>query len=199
MAVSAVPYSEEVGRSVVDALLHIASVYSLLPHIPVDSWSRLNKRPSLPPVCLGRSTGTLRAIVRQVRTFGDIEIFMSCLLLVWSEWDPVDYLGFADMCTSIREYFSGIGMGGDRGDLVERLDQVLEGLDRGLGFLKKRKPSICGYNIQRAKGQYVRLKGILLEVDREALEILTRESDYVCRTILINLPTCGRTQNPIRR
>ena len=38
-AALAVPYTEGVGQSVVDALLHIASVDSLRPHIPVGIWT----------------------------------------------------------------------------------------------------------------------------------------------------------------
>ena len=150
--------------------------------------------PSLSPVYLGRSTGTVRAVVRQVRTQGDIEILKSYLLLVWSEWDPVDYLGLTDIRTSIGEDFSGIGMGRDRESLSERLDQVSGRLNRGSGSLKQRRRSICGHNIQRAKGQYVWLKGILLELNREALEMLTRTSS-VDQTISIRSPQRADTES----
>ena len=49
-AALAVPYTEEVGQSVVDALLQIASEGRLQPFIPVDIWAWLKKRPSLPPI-----------------------------------------------------------------------------------------------------------------------------------------------------
>ena len=49
-AALAVPYTEEVGQSVVDVLLQIASNSSLRLHIPRDVWALLKKRVSLPPV-----------------------------------------------------------------------------------------------------------------------------------------------------
>jgi len=39
LAVLAVPYTEEVGTSVVDTLLQIASLDPLRPYIPVDVWA----------------------------------------------------------------------------------------------------------------------------------------------------------------
>jgi hypothetical protein len=90
VAASAVPYTEEAGQSVVDILLHIASVDSLRPHIPTGIWTWLNKRPSLPPKCVGRSRGSSGDVVRQVRALRDTEILKSYLLLVLSEWDCID-------------------------------------------------------------------------------------------------------------
>ena len=46
-AVLAVSYTEEAGQSVVDMLLHIASVDLLQPHIPDSVWAWLKKQPSL--------------------------------------------------------------------------------------------------------------------------------------------------------
>jgi len=63
-AASAVPYTEEVGQSVVDTLLYIASIDSLRPHIPVGIWTWLKKQPSLPPECEGRQKGTSGDVVR---------------------------------------------------------------------------------------------------------------------------------------
>jgi len=175
-AASAVAYTEEVGQSVVDVLLQIATVDSLRSHIPVDIWVCLKKRPTLPPECSGRSKGTERDVVRHVRALGDIEVFKSYLLLVWSEWDPVSSLseGLAEMQIAIREDFSGIGMGRHRGDLIERLDHVLGQLDRGLEHFKEHKPGLLERNIPCAKGQYGELKEVLLEVDREAMDVLAR-------------------------
>jgi len=163
-AASAVPYTEEVGESVVDALLHIASVDSLRPHIPIDIWAWLKKQPSLPHWSPGRSRATEGHVVRHVRALGDIEVLKSYLLLVWSEWDFIWPDGFGEMCTSIREDFGGIEMGHHREDLIERLDHVLGQLDRGLGHFKERKPSLDAGHIQRAKDHYGELK-VLLEVD----------------------------------
>ena len=126
-AASAIPYTEEVGQSVVDALLHIASNDSLRPHIHVGMWVWLEKRPSLPPECFGRSRGTGWKVVRHIRALGDIEILKSYFLLVWSEWDPIFGWseGLAEMQASIREDFNGLEMGRHREDLIERLDHVL--------------------------------------------------------------------------
>jgi hypothetical protein len=86
-AVSAAPDTERVAQSVVDTLLQIASKEKLLPHIPVNIWSWLTKRPRLPAVCLGRNVGTSAHVVKAVRALKDIEILKSYFLLVWSEWN----------------------------------------------------------------------------------------------------------------
>jgi len=194
-AVLAVPYTEEVGQSVVDTLLQIAYVDWLRPSIPVDVWAWLKKRPSLPPVCRGRSVGTRHSVVRRVRELGDIDILESYLLLVWSEWDCVLLEGLAEMGTSIREDLSGIRMGHHREVLIKRLDHVLGQLDRGLEHLRENKSSLGEDHLPRAKERYVELREILLEVDHGALEILTRTSFG-----LINLfNSLTRPQNPTQR
>jgi hypothetical protein len=48
-AASALPYTDEVGERVVDALLGMATRDNLRPHIPVVAWDWLNKRPDLSP------------------------------------------------------------------------------------------------------------------------------------------------------
>ena len=123
-AVSAVPYSEEVGQSVVDALLQISSHLPLQPHIPVDMWAWLKRRPPLPPVCWGRLNGSSRGVVRQVRRLGDVEILKSYLLLVWSEWDSLGSDGWFEMQILIRGDLDGIGMWCHRDDLIKHLDHV---------------------------------------------------------------------------
>ena len=174
-AASAISYTADIDRSVVDALLHIASIDSLRPQIPVGIWKWLNKRPSLPPVCFGRSMGTKRNVVCQVRELGDTEILKSYFLLVWSEWDYIfEGSSRIEMQISIREDFCGVGLGHHRKDLVERLDHVLRQLDRGSGYLKQHKLWIDEDDIQRAKRQYQMLKEVLVEVDREAMETLIR-------------------------
>jgi hypothetical protein len=176
-AVSAVPRTQEVSRSVVDTLLHIASVDSLRSHIPVGIWAWLDMRPSLPPVCFGRPSGTGRNVVQHIRKLGDVKILKSYFLLVWSEWDPISdppYQNTVGMQVSIWEDFSGLEAGPHRKDLINRLDHVLEQLDRGLEYLKQHKPSIDERHLRRAKEDYTKLKEVLLEVDREAVEILTR-------------------------
>lgn len=174
-AASAVPYTDDIGQSVVDTLLQIAHLDPLSPHIPVAMWSWLNKRPSLHPICWGRYWGTDRNVLRSVRTLSDIRILKSYLLLVWSEWDSLWTEGFDEMCTLIQEDFSGIGMGDHRQDLLQHLDCVLERLDLGLEHLQRHKPSLDGGAIQWMKAQYGKLERILLEVDERARTTLTRE------------------------
>ncbi|KAF9780489.1 hypothetical protein BJ322DRAFT_295883 [Thelephora terrestris] len=162
---------EEVERRVVDALLQIASVDSLRPHVPDDSWSWLNKRPSLPPVCLGRSMATKKHVVRRVGELEDVEILKSYLVLVWSEWDPIgspklDPAGshrcLREMQLVISRNFRGDGMQAHRKDLVDHLVRVLGQLGRGLEDLKEGKPWIDEDDVERAKVQYLKLRDVLL-------------------------------------
>jgi len=173
-AASEIPVTEEVGQNVIDALLHIASIDSLRQYIPLDIWAWLKRRPSLPPICLGRSMGTGENVVRLVRQLGDAEILTSYFLLVWSEWDFTDDIGCAEMQVSIQEDLHGIRLGHHRRALVERLDHVLRQLDRGPQYLKQSKSWISEAGVQLAKERYNQLKYTVLEVDREATEILTR-------------------------
>ena len=177
-AASALPYAEDVCESVVDTLLHIASVDSLRPHIPVDVWTWLKEQPSLPPECSGRSRGSSGDVVRRVRALGDIGILKSYLVLIWSEWDHIDDQqsgGLAEMQVSIREDFSGIEMWRHRQDLIKRLEHVLGQLDGGLDHLQQQKPSLDTHHISRAKTQYTELKEVVLEVDAEAMNSLARK------------------------
>ena len=167
-ATLAIPYTEEVGQSVVDALLQIASVDSLRPHIPIGIWAWLKRRPSPPPVCYGRWIGIKEDVVRHVRALEDIEILKSYFLFVWSEWDPVKYpwerRSLQEMWTSIQEDFGGIGMGHHRKELINRLDHILGQLDLGLEHLRLHKPSLDDDDVQTAKEQYGELKKLLLDI-----------------------------------
>ena len=178
-----VPYTDKVGKSVVDTLLQIASNGSLRPHIPVGMWLWLNKKPILLPTCIGRLQGSSRVVVQAVRGLGDKETLKSYLLLVWSEWDPIhsegvhNYSGqyashqksLHEMCISIREDFSGIRMREHREDLLQRLDHILGQLDLGLSHLQQYKPSLSGDSILQMKEQYGELKRVLLEVGRKVV------------------------------
>ena len=189
-ATSAIPYTEEVGQSVVDALLQIASVASLRPHIPIGIWAWLKRRPSPPPKCLGRWQGIQGNVICHVRALGDIEILKSYFLFIWSEWQPFKYpwehRSLQEMLTSIQEDFSGIGMGHHRKELVNRLDHILGQLDLGLEHLRLRKPSLDDDDVRVAKEQYRELKKLLLEVDGEAVDTPTRAS---LRSVLFGLLT----------
>ena len=173
-AAMVVPYTEEVCQSVVDTLLQIASVRHLEPYIPVEIWAWLKERPSLPPICTGRDKGTMGRVVRSVRKIGDVEILESYFLLVWSEWDFIYRTGFTIMKISIREDLGRIGMGRHREVLVKRLDHILGQLDMGLEHLKEQNPDLDQDHIPEAREQYKELREELLEVDREASEILIR-------------------------
>lgn len=81
-----VPHTDEIGHSVVDTLLQIASNPHLQPHIPTNMWSWLIGLPPLPPVCAGRDWGTRPHAVQTVLALGNIETLKSYLFLVWSEW-----------------------------------------------------------------------------------------------------------------
>jgi len=191
-----IPYTEEVGQSVVDTLLQIASVDGLQPYIPVDIWAWLKNRPYLPPICDGRSVGTRDRVVRRAREIGDVEILESYFLLVWSEWNVLDQDGFAEMRASIREDFAGIGMGHHREVLLERLDHVLGQLRWAISErLNQQNPSLAENHIPVARGQYGKLKQVLVEADREALEILTRTSF----ALINSFNSFTRPQNPTRR
>ena len=137
-AVLAVPCTEEVGRSVVDTTLQIASEDSLRPRIPISIWALFKERPALPPTCPGRSSGTKPDVIRHVRGLGEPEILKLYFLLVWLEWEHLsaDRLN-AMMEVSIREDFCGTGMGQHREDLAQWLDHILGELDRGLGYFKQ--------------------------------------------------------------
>ena len=165
-AALAVPYSRDIGQCVVDTLLLIASQESLRPHVPVDMWSWLNKRPLLPPTCTGGPRGTEPDVVQAVRGLRDVEVLTSYLLVVWSEWVCIYVGGLEEMCASIREDFSGIGMVDRRKDLLRRLDHILDQLDLGLEPILQHEQGLGEDDIRSMKDQYKRLKEVLLEVDR---------------------------------
>ena len=173
-AASAVPYSEEVCQNVIKTLLKVSYYGLLRPHIPINTWAWLKRRPALPPVCWVRSNGSTGPIVHHVRGLGDIEILKSYFLLVWSEWDGLWADGFVEMEISIREDFGGIGMWCHRDDLIKHLDHVQGELDQGLEYLEQDNPWIDEGDIQQRKHQYSHLKNTLLEVDKRAMETLIR-------------------------
>ena len=165
-AASTVQHTDEVERSVVNALLSIASVDRLRPHILDGHWSWFNKRPILPPVCLGRSVGTRKHVVRYVRKLKDVEILKSYFLLVWSQWDHITYPGaLSEMRMAIKKEFKGVEMEGHRKDLITHLDHILQQLDRGLGYLRQHKLWIEQHDVQMAKAQYQRFRQDLLQMD----------------------------------
>ena len=184
-----VPYTEEVAQSVVDTLLQIASESELLPHIPVDVWWWLTKRPSLPPVCLGRYYGTKLQVIKAVQRLEDIEALTSYLLITWSEWDTFD--GIGAIYVSIHEIFSRVGMGHHRADLIKQLDHVLRQLGKGLGYLKQHNPAIYRNKLLTMERQYGGIKEALLEANIKAI---TRVSDPIIILLCI-LTQVGNSQD----
>ena len=166
-AAIAVPYSEEIGQSVVAVLLQLASIDSLQPYIPLTIWAFLEKRLSLPHRHLGRTLETSGPVVRRVQALGNIEILKSYFLFVWSDWYPP--WGFAAMCTSINEDFGGFGMEHHRRELIEQLDHVLEQLDQGLEHLQQYSPDISGPDIQVTKERYGEFRKLLVGLDKKSL------------------------------
>ncbi|KAF9780473.1 hypothetical protein BJ322DRAFT_1083043 [Thelephora terrestris] len=179
-AVLQVPYTDEVGRSVVDATLQIASIVSLRRHIRIEVWALFKKRPSLPPVCKGRSMGTNQGIISHIQGLKDFEILKSYFLLVWSEWESPSPSSLQAMEISIRENFSGTGSWRQREDLVQGLDHVLGELGRGPDYLMRHTTRVIDApGILARKKKYKKLKDVLLKVERKAvMEIITRSEGY---------------------
>ena len=169
VAVSAVPYTEQVAQSVVITLLLIAYWPGLSQHIPTDVWSWLTKQPSLPPICLEHDRGSDPDVCEVVLGLRDIEIIKSYFLLIWSEWNTLHHGGFYTVCASIRKDFSKAGNGHHRTELIHHLDHILAQLGQGLEYLQQNNPDLSEDELQRMKDQYGMLKDILLETNVEAV------------------------------
>lgn len=199
--VSTTPPTEELSRGVVDALLLIASQRELSPHITLGAWSWLKKRSSLPPECMGRFVGARLDIVKTVQGLKDIEVLKSYLILVWSEWGAIPDESFDEMCGSIPRDFGGIGMGCHREDLVQRLDQTLGQLDRGIEHLQQHDSWIAESDLRKMEGQYGKLRDILQEVNVGAIArtsypiimflwVTTQANTYrISRSIYVRTPS----------
>jgi hypothetical protein len=169
-AVSAVPYSEEVGMAVVDMLLRLALRNTIRRYIPIDVWAWLKKRLSLPPECQGRDEGTKGSVVYHIRQLGDFDILKSYFLLVWSEWNRLE--GFNEMRAILEQDVYGIGMHLYREELIKRLDHILGELDRGLEYIGQHQPMGWEPDIEWRKEQYRSLREALLEVERTMVDDL---------------------------
>ena len=130
-AASVLPYTDDVGRSVSNALLQIASWDSLRPHIPILAWNWLKKRPILRPRCLGLIFGTQDAVIQAIVELGDVGLVTSYLFVIWSEWNHAYSSRFLATTQSIKEELCGIGALGCHADLIRRLDYVVSQLDLG--------------------------------------------------------------------
>jgi len=151
---SALPYTDDVGRSVITTLLNIASS-DLSPHMPMVAWDWLNKRPALGLESFRPQT--IGFTVHAVRQLRDVKLVVSYLCTVWSEWHQLSYHDRPAMCSLIEEEMGGIGATGHRTDLIRRLDYVLLQLGQRRGALRE---------------EYEELRKELLKVDEEAMRIL---------------------------
>lgn len=153
-AAEAIPYTEEIGRSTIDTLLQIAAVDLLRPHIPIELWTWLKKRPSFPPVFHGLLAGGHADTVASIRRLQDIDLFKSYFLLVWTDKFKPHASAIHEMRSLISEKFGGSGMAGHREDLLKRLDCILEEVDQMPESVFQ----------QKAKRRYTKLKDALLDL-----------------------------------
>ena len=154
-AASAIPYTEEVGLSVVDALFQIAYIDLLRPHIPIEMWGWVKRGVSFPSVCSGLALGARVSTVAYVRKLGDVDLLKSYFVLIWTDRWIFRSAQTFDMEVSLREDFCGAEMAHHRKDLIERLDYIL-------GQLTRRVET---YPVREAKAQYTKLRDILVKVD----------------------------------
>ena len=162
-AASAVPYTEEVGQDIVSALLQISMYDTLRPHIPIEIWTRLKNHSILPPLNQGRDIPISSNTLRYIRGLRNIEILKSFLILAWSQ-DTTIYPKI--YVKDLLKDFCGIGMWGHRKDLIERLEHVLTSRNRRGGYI--------GHRMTTEYERLQRLKSVLLEVETEAMNTLTR-------------------------
>jgi hypothetical protein len=172
-AASALPPTEEVCQSVAKTFSRIVPNPSQLLHIPIESWVFLKEVSTPPRLGWKYHYTSSQDTVRHFRGLGDVDILKSYFLFIWSEWAWLH--GVDEMLVSIREDLWGIGMGPHRDDLIQRLDYVLGRLDQGLwDFHTRQEWGINWDDVQLRKRDFESLKAALLEVDREAMDILAR-------------------------
>ena len=188
-AVSTVPDTEEVIRSVVGTLMQIANVESLRAHIPVETWAWMKKWQSLPVVDWGQFSSATQDAICHVRELEDFEIIGSYFLLVCSDWYGIPTDTFDEVEISIRRVFGRIGMQGHREGLLKQLGSILEVMDAEM----KRDGKV---DYKKGLKQCRKLQGVLQDMDREATETLARKP-----LKLIHLNGCtdlrGCIQDPI--
>ena len=160
-AASMLPYTDDVGRSVVETLFDMVSSH-LSPHIPMVAWDWLNRRPVLPPKSVAFRSGAIGSMVQIIRELRDTRLIVSYLHIIWSEWCQLGSYGVLVMRQLIREELGGIGAAEHHTDLIQKLDYVLSQLDQ-----------LQGVSLLLVEGEYEELRRELLEVDEEAMGILT--------------------------
>ena len=186
-AASAVPYTDNVGGSVVVGLLNMASIDRLLSHIPVVAWDWLNKLPVIPAECAALLPGPTKSVVQTIQQLGSVKLIALYLCIIWSEERKISSDGFSAMGRLIREELGGIGAAGYRKDLIRRLDCVLSQLD-----LRQARQSLLGNPWDPTVRGYEKLREELLEIDREATKILTGTSSTELSPLLRPLTSVCR-------
>jgi len=143
---------------VVDKLLQIVCWKDLLSYITADLWSWFTRCPPLPPTW-GYRFGSHPNVAKADKCWGGRgsnrdEVFKSYLLLIWSEWGPLQDEDFDEICAMTRSYFGGIRNGRHRADPIQRLDYILG----RLGHLKRHRPDLGKHDFQTMKSQYRKLR-----------------------------------------
>ena len=186
-AVLATPFCEEVGQSVVDALLRISQWDTLRPHIPIGIFAWLKRQPFLPYRRKGLGYPPGSGVIRYIRCLGDIEILKSYFLLIWSHWYILSEWQANDTQVSLGEDFRGITMQHHRKDLTERLGYILKQLDQEL--MESPKDAYYTKNsILLARRRYRPLLATLEEEDRKSMNptsvCLQSQSFVMCILII---------------
>ena len=164
-AVSTVPDTEEVVRSVVGTLMQITNVDSLRPHIPVEIWRWIKKWQSLPLADWGRFYKATPDAVSYVRGLEDLEI-IKLYIHAWLVWYFPSTDALDEVEISIGEDFGGIGMWGHREDILNWLDYVLE--------IMRAEEDDLAHSSQRLR-RCGRLKEVVLDIDEEATKTIARK------------------------
>ena len=135
-------------------------------------------------------------VIHHVRGFGDVEIPTSYFLLLWSEWVFRGDSSTLQTQIFFREDFGGTGLEHNRQELIERLDRILEELNREAERFRKHRPLLIGNHAYFARNEYKSLRETLLEVEKEAM------NTPACASQKSNLPavvliTVGMYRTPL--
>ena len=177
-AASELPDTHDVHESVVHSLLEMAFDEGIRPHIPVVAWEWLKKRPALNHGSSVLWDGGSEQVVQVVRTLGDIELIMSYLFVIWSEWNALRSNDCEGMQRLIREELNGVRAARCRVELIQRLDYILSQLDQGRECLYPRGWNVSEAEFLQVRQHYERFRRDLLELDKEAAQVLAGMSPW---------------------
>jgi hypothetical protein len=150
------------------------------PYMTPEVWALLKKRHQAWPLYWKGDPSIVdnTEVIPAVRSLGDIETLTSFLVLVWSGLDAVSDELIDQMCAVLWEEY-GIGRDAYREELLRCLDRTLEHLDRiqcglapmdGLCYPDRdsARSGAEDFICDRRVPAYVRLRGVLLDVERAA-------------------------------